>query len=339
MSCRRLQALFPCGRGVALIKWTILERSRINTCVIILYYGQFEHYGYCENWIADALDRAGHYCLRIRRTPWFDESRMLTIARQNGATHVLLSKCPEIEVGQLEALKQAGLKIVFWTFDWMRHPEAWSWYGPLAKIADLCFQTDGCDLDGFYKAEGIRRVELHQACVPGLHDLPSTANIEDYERGAALTFIGSEYTERRHELVRRLGLISVGLGAFKKWGEPQPVIWGRDFAAAVYYSKMVVGDNFVNDVPGYWSDRVYLTLACGGFFATAYVPGLEEKFTNHEHLVWWRSFEELETLVEYYMPREAKRKAIALTGYRQVQQFDTYSERMKTFNEHVERLK
>lgn len=307
--------------------------------MIFLYYGQFEHYGYCENWVADAIDRNGHHCLRVRRTPWFDESRLIMIARQNKATHLLLSKCPEVTAEQLQALKTSGLKIVFWTFDWMREPEAWKWYKPLAQMADVCFQTDGYGENDAYLKDGINRIELHQGCVPGLHEVPATGNTADSEFGSTLAFIGSNYTQRRHSLVYALETIGVLKGGFCKWGEPGEQVWGHEFAAAVYYSSIVVGDNFVNDVAGYWSDRVYLTLACGGFFLTAYVPGLENRFTNHEHLVWWESFDELESLIDYYLPREAKRKAIALNGRRKVMAYDTYDRRIQQLTAELERLK
>lgn len=303
--------------------------------MIILYYGQFEHYSYCENWIADALDRNGHHCLRIRRQPWFDESRLIEIARQHNATHLLLSKTPEIKPEQLETIKKEGLKIVFWTFDWMRHPDAWEWYAPLARVANVCFQTDGYGEHELYVSEGINRVELHQGCVPGLHEIPQKvvdASLHEFDRD--MTFIGSEYTDRRHDLVRRLRTI----GSFDKWGEPHSQLWGWEFSDAVYFSKIVIGDNFVNDVLGYWSDRVYLTLACGGFFMTAYVPGLEFEFTNHKELVWWNSFEELESLIEFYLPREALRRAIALNGHRLVHARHTYDHRIRKMTEVLEVL-
>lgn len=302
--------------------------------MIFLYYGQFEHYGYCENWIADALDRNGHHCLRIRRTNWFDPALLIKIAQDSNATHLLLSKCPEVQPEQLEEIKKAGIKVVFWTFDWMRHPEAWEWYGPLAKVADICFQTDGSAEAEGYLASGIKRVELHQGFVPGLHDIPKMGTTSDHFE-ADVTFIGSNYTQRRHDLVEVLGRED---WSFKKYGEPDAQVWGSEFADAVYFSKIVVGDNFVNDVEGYWSDRVYLTLACGGFFLTAYVPGLECEFQCHKDLVWYHDFDELTDLIGYYLPKESLRRRIALNGYRQVQQRDSYDRRIRRFIYEVENM-
>lgn len=300
---------------------------------IFLYYGEFQHFSYCENWIAAALDRNGHHCIRLQRTKWFDEQRLIAVARQTKAQILLLSKTPEITADQLIWIKEQGLRVIFWTFDWMRHPETWKWYEPLAKVADLCFQTDGYG-DHTYAAEGIRRVELHQGCVPGLHDLPNfeSAMSVSYVAetlSANVSFIGSNYTARRHELLKHLSEHPREERTVKTWGEPGPQLWGSDFAKACYLSDIVVGDNFVNDVPGYWSDRVYLTLACGGFFLTAYVEGLEKEFDNHRHLVWWKSFDELHELIQYYRDRPAERKAIALEGYRLVHREHTYDHRIQ----------
>lgn len=291
----------------------------------ILYYGEFQHFGYCENWIAAALDRNGFHCIRLRRShSWFDEQRLLQIARQNDATILLLSKTPDITPEQLRYIKSHGIRVVFWTFDWMRHPATWEWYGPLAKEADVCFQTDGWGENEFYRSEGIKRVEVHQGCEPGLHELPRFQTIARSSLSSDVMFIGSTYTDRRKQLIDVLNKQP----HFMKWGEPSPTLWGSDFATAAYCSKILIGDNFVNDIAGYWSDRVYLTLACGGFFLTAYVEGIEQEFENHKHLVTWSSFEELNDLIKYYLPREHERRAIALNGYRRVHERHTYNHRI-----------
>lgn len=301
--------------------------------MIFLYYGQFERFSYCENWIADAIDRSGNYCVRVRRATWFDEQLLLKIAKDHQATHLLLSKTPEITADQLQTIKNAGIKIVFWTFDWMRHADAWAWYQPLAQVADMCFQTDGPN--GGFEYNGIARRELHQGIVPGLHELPR------YEfpgwTPTDLAFVGSNYTERRHMLIERLAS-APDYPSFQHWGEPGPQVWGDQFANVAHYSKIVVGDNFVNNVPGYWSDRVYLTLGCGGFFLTAYVPGLEYEFANHKDLVWWNTWDELRDLIRHYLHRESARKKIALSGYRLVHGRDTYDQRVADMCRALENL-
>jgi hypothetical protein len=69
---------------------------------------------------------------------------------------------------------------------------------------------------------------------------------------------------------------------------------------------------------------VWLTLGCRGFLLTRHVPGLEEFFTNHEHLVWFASTEEALALVEHYLPREAERARIAQAGHDYVHAYHTF---------------
>jgi Glycosyl transferases group 1 len=307
-----------------------------------LYYGDFQHFGYCENWIAEALDRNGHHCLRVQRRRQFAEEPICTIADKFNATHLLLSKAPEVTAENLRNIRShSGMKVVLWSFDHMAEPENWKWFGPQAVEADITFMTDGTDADLFYGRSGMRRVELHQGCPPEF-DRPDGQDWSDRRSLAhGLTtyatdvlFIGSMYTHRRKRLAEEL----MRYPNFRKWGEPGSVIWGREFAAACYLSKIVVGDNFVNDVPGYWSDRVYLTLACGGFFLTAYVPGLENEFENGRHLVWWNDWEDLHKQIEYYLPREAERRAIALEGHRLVHREHTYDRRIQRMTEELAKL-
>lgn len=308
-----------------------------------LYYGDFQHYGYCENWIASALDRNGHHCVRMSRLHGITDrtygrtNAIATTVKRHHADCLLVSKAPDLLASEMEEIRNhTGCKIVMWTFDWMRHPSNWKWYGPQAKVADICFQTDGYGEQEGYEKAGIRRVELHQGCVPGLHDLPQSVLPRGpiNQMGLDIVFIGSMYTERRQELFSRLSKYT----AFRYFGKPGQQLWGNEFARVCYGSKIVIGDNFVNDVAGYWSDRVYLTLGCGGFFLTSYVPGLELEFENHRHLVWYHDFDEMCRLIDYYLPRESERRAIALEGYRLVHREHTYDRRIQKMTEELSKL-
>lgn len=104
-------------------------------------------------------------------------------------------------------------------------------------------------------------------------------------------------------------------------------------------SKVVIGSNFVNDVPGYWSDRAYLTLGCQGFFLTQYVEGQELVFKDGEDLAYWRDYPELVEKLDYYLPREAERKAIATNGKTLVHNLHTYDHRVQVFWEEISRCR
>lgn len=303
---------------------------------VFVYYGEFARFSDCENWIASALDRNGHYCVRLQRIESApDIGRIIRTIHNHSATYLLLTKTPELTPDDLQKIRdRTSVRIVFWTFDWMMDPPNWNWYFPLAQMADICFQTDGYGEQAYWD-NGINRVELHQGLEPSVHRTHTGISTKQVETFAAdISFCGSVYTRRRQALCVELSRYD-----FKKWGGPDDVaVWGRDFAAMCRCSKIVIGDNYVNNVPGYWSDRVYLTLACGGFFMTAYVDGLEREFENHKHLVWWNGFEEMHALIEHFLPLEAHRRNISLEGQALVQGRDTYDHRIAKMMERLRAL-
>ncbi len=304
----------------------------------IFYWGMFEGPGYCENWIADALNRNGHYCHRIEKTKiGWDE--FVTLTGKHNPDAVLFSKIPEVTESLFGAFSDVYPgKIIFWTFDYMRDPSN-SWYWPLAPIADMCFQTDGIDHDGWYEDHKIKRVELHQAIAPQ-HDFPRNLTEEDLTKwNYDVVFMGSLYTPRREKLHQDLEKLGKSIGfTYKHFGHPEPELWGADFAKACFFSKIVIGDNYINDIPGYWSDRNYLTLGCGGFLLTAHVPFIERSFGVGRHLSTYQSIDDLMKYIEFYLPREGKRNLVALEGYKHVHLHHTYDKRIEVMNSHLRNL-
>jgi spore maturation protein CgeB len=65
-------------------------------------------------------------------------------------------------------------------------------------------------------------------------------------------------------------------------------------------------------------------MACGAFFIQRYTPGLETIFDNHEHLVWYRTEEELVSLIEHYLDEPVERERIANKGRKLVTSAFTY---------------
>lgn len=89
----------------------------------------------------------------------------------------------------------------------------------------------------------------------------------------------------------------------------------RGYANVCATSKIVLGINEVNDHDYYFSNRTFLTLACGGFHLTSYVPKLENVFANGKHLVWFRSEDEALEQIEYWLQRDDERQRIAAEGH------------------------
>lgn len=103
-----------------------------------------------------------------------------------------------------------------------------------------------------------------------------------------------------------------------RWGSRSPLIeWHAHHVELVKICRaagIVLGLNTINTIPLYFSNRVFLTLACGGFLLTHYVPQMETMFSNHEHLVWFHSDDECLELIAHYLRRPLDRARIAAAG-------------------------
>ena len=101
-------------------------------------------------------------------------------------------------------------------------------------------------------------------------------------------------------------------------------ITARGYALVCRGAKIILGADITNEVEGYWSNRLWLTLGCGGFFLTAYVRGMEQYFENRRHLVWYHSDSECLSLAEEYMAQPDLRHKIARQGYHLVHEHHTF---------------
>lgn len=77
------------------------------------------------------------------------------------------------------------------------------------------------------------------------------------------------------------------------------------------------------------TQRIFDSLANGGFVITNYQAELYDLFTPGEDLVVYESLEDLVEKVQYYLEHEEERKQIAMHGYETVKQYHTYDVRLK----------
>lgn len=96
--------------------------------------------------------------------------------------------------------------------------------------------------------------------------------------------------------------------------------------------KVVVGDScLAGRIPRYWSDRVPETLGRGGFLIHPWVEGIEEHYTDGEHLRLFPAGDhrEMLRLVDYYLAHGEEREAIRWSGMMHVKANHTYAHRMQ----------
>lgn len=98
----------------------------------------------------------------------------------------------------------------------------------------------------------------------------------------------------------------------------------RNYGLICGGAKIILGADITHSVEGYWSNRLWLTLGCGGFFLTAYAQGMEDFFKNKKHLVWYHDEQECLSLAREYMSKPQERRIIARQGYELVHKYYTF---------------
>lgn len=94
-------------------------------------------------------------------------------------------------------------------------------------------------------------------------------------------------------------------------------------------SNIVVSSNHYNNVRKYFSDRQLVSMATGTLTISNYIPGLEEYFSNHEHLVWFNTPSECVDLCKYYLNHPDEAEKIGTAGANKVKQEHTYFKRVE----------
>jgi glycosyltransferase involved in cell wall biosynthesis len=83
-----------------------------------------------------------------------------------------------------------------------------------------------------------------------------------------------------------------------------------NFSGSLYSrAKICISINNIN-AKRYTSDRLLNMMACGAFCLVHYYEDIETDFKNNEHVVYWKTIDELIDLIEYWLPEKEKRKNI-----------------------------
>jgi hypothetical protein len=293
-----------------------------------------------EERVATALERVG---TRIARIGALDENLEERILGRMG-DWVLFSKIrsqvPEL-VTRLRARHRPArfAQILFDLMDfndrivprvpWIRRNRM-SWWLPVARQMDLVFLREKGHLERYARL-GVKGYYLDQACDAD----ESPASEWPPEMSCDLAFFGTHFHDRERMLKRlRLGrTVRIYSDRPRAWIwhglSAERAAYGLRLAQAIAAAKIVYGESARNDITGYWSDRVYRILGHRGFFLTRYTPGLEDFFTNHEHLVWGRDDDEIDALAARYLADEPARRRIAAAGFAHARAHHTYDHRAR----------
>jgi phosphatidylinositol alpha-1,6-mannosyltransferase len=190
-----------------------------------------------------------------------------------------------------------------------------------------------------YEKHGIRAVFATGGTDPTDH-----VRVAPVERFAAdVSFIGK--ADRRGgrvdlvlELARRFKVKVYGQGWRSVGLEPElDDVYPEQYRAICASSKVMLGCDLRDDVELYFSNRTWITLGCGGFLCTRYVPKLEELLEDGVHLAWYRTIEEAPAIVAKYLSDDALRTKVQAEGHRYAHERFSYEKMIEAMLAEVAR--
>lgn len=92
-----------------------------------------------------------------------------------------------------------------------------------------------------------------------------------------------------------------------------PVLDSHRYCMMMQRSAVTLGCNHF-DLEGYYTKRLFDSLAAGRLHLTRYIPGMEQDFKNHLHLVWFREIDEALDLAAWYLSHDSEREFVAKSG-------------------------
>ena len=201
---------------------------------------------------------------------------------------------------------------MLWTLDWLPGMAGREAVIKAASRASLFVTSDQYP----WGREGI----AHHKYLPGACEGETPEFQPTPKRPCA--FLGSIYSKRREriaDIVRRRG--------GEILGEPGSWIYGNALAKYVQETKVVVGDNWTNDVQGYWSTRNFVIPGAGGFLLASRVPGLEAILSPEKHIGVYSGLENLDRELDRWIRDNDRREEVRREGFLHVRTMHTWKAR------------
>ena len=208
-------------------------------------------------------------------------------------------------------------------------------YGAMVDYLFITNKTHLADL----KSQGVKNpIYCMQGCDRDEHRVIATRN---KKWAAEVAFVGRPWQENRVKILQAINQRF----DLKTWGAqwqkydltcPKTRVYPREYAKICYATKIILGCDQSFELEGYFSNRTWITLGCGGFLLTNYNPGLEDIFTKGKHLEWYHDEGECLELIAYYLKHEDRRKQIAQNGYEFAHTHRTYDEVIDDIISHIE---
>lgn len=239
-------------------------------------------------------------------------------------------------IDQLNARK---IITVLWTIDPPIN------FQPIQKVAPaykyiFCQGSEAIDL---LRKNNIKNAHwLPMACDPNIHHPIGLTPKESGKYGNDIVFVGSYYPNR-YKILRKLSRFDYGVWGpgWRKMnklsglehhikGEHTPSSeWLKIYSA----SKIVLSihlQNLENKLPVYQaSPRIFEAMACGAFVISDYQKDVFSLFRDGEHLVGFKTVDELIEKIQYYLHHPNERINIAKRGRHEVLKKHRYVNRIE----------
>ncbi len=306
----------------------------------VLFFGKRKSRTKCTGALVDALRAEGMHvmtinCSMLRR--WIGSLgmratvRLIRMVYRPDLCFVFFHDLPPLLMEQFSG----ELPTVVWMEEQTAHTDS-SHVDYVRNVRLLCLSTP--NLVRAYRSQGVRNATfLMSGFSPRFHRPIGN----DVRKERDIAFIGGPgamgdrpgflaWLSQRHQLTL-FGRRDSWLPYLSRFPELNwcTEVRPRGYARACASSSIILGLNQSHDSALYFSNRIFLTLACGGFHLTHYVPRMEEVFDRGVHLDWFESRDECVERIEWYLghPRECKR--IAEQGAALVHEKHRYQDRVR----------
>ncbi|MBU1044133.1 MAG: glycosyltransferase [Candidatus Omnitrophica bacterium] len=314
---------------------------------------------YCEK----AIRQLGHECIvfdnrsfilpgRVREKLAFLQTwdlqqlnnRLLKLAARENPDLCIVTGGLRISVLTIEKLKQKGIVTVLWTSDPPQFSDQKNSFSIIQHNAPFydyvfCGGTEAIELLGDLKLKHINFLPF--ACDQESHKPVEITKLDQKLYGNDIVFVGSLY-ENREKVLEQIADFDLGIWgpgwdrlrydsplkkSVKYAGNIKPALWLKIYAAA----KLVIvphyndGKNICYQV----SPKVYEALACKCAVLVDNQRDLFLNFENNKHLAVYKDEEDLRAQIKYLLANPDKAKSMADSGYEQVIEKHTYTQRIK----------
>lgn len=275
-----------------------------------------------EPFIAEGLREAGTHVdvIDVHGVP--PDEALRRIGRYSSdvllATHACVTQ--PIEFWEGLGTSRQHKRVVLWTPDLVLLPGRPEQYAERAAFCDLVLHPANVPVPGVpHAAYFCAAATLAEGTAQAVE-----WSTRKFDRVCA--FIGTPYDAARQQVVadlrkafrKRFEVISPMLGNG---------IYGPDLARFCSRTKVIVGLNARDDVPGYWSDRMYQVPAHGGFLLATASPGIENHLRPGKHFAPLPDPEKVVAEVRRWSKADTEREAIRVAGFQHVREHHTWQQR------------